>query len=84
MLISGPWNDHEVSGRHVLLHYLSDWADRVNNSRTSRVGHELLECRDLDHRNYCHCYHRDIVDVEVEVEVWVQMILEFQVSRFED
>lgn len=46
MLLSGPRNDHKVSGWHVVLHYLSDRADCVNYGGASRVGHELLEGRD--------------------------------------
>jgi hypothetical protein len=43
VLFSGPRNDHEVSGWHVVLHYLSDGADCVDDSGARRIGPELLQ-----------------------------------------
>lgn len=51
MLLSGARNDHEVSRWHVLLHYLSDRTDCVNDGGASWVGHEhpdLVEPADRD------------------------------------
>jgi hypothetical protein len=44
-LLSGPRNDHEVAGRHVVfsLHYLSDRADCVDDGSARRIGHELRQ-----------------------------------------
>ena len=43
MLFSDARNYDEVSWWHVVLHYLSDRTYCVNDSRSSRVGYELLQ-----------------------------------------
>ncbi len=43
VLLSSPRNDNEISGWHVVLYYLSDRSDCVDDGGARRVGLELLQ-----------------------------------------